>query len=190
MLRPGGRVVLSVPNEWTDDSGRDPNPFHRQVYTWPCLLDQVSRHFRGDRARAAGGRWALKDPEGPRALGEVPIGPDQSARAEWRLVVGMKDAVGASREAYRETSFPDHADEDRYNLTSFGRDYDNPWLVKAMVSIGMRSTRPEDLKAMAEQVLAAGRPGSRTWAPRSASWATRPSRGSTCRPTRRIASWA
>ncbi len=160
VLRPGGRVVLSVPNEWTDDSGRDPNPFHRQVYTWPRLLDQVSRHFRVERAWAQVAGGALKHPEGPRALGEVPIGPDQSARAEWWLVVGMKDAVGASPEAYRETSFPDHADEDRYNLTSFGRDYDNPWLVKAMVSIGMRSTRPEDLKAMAEQVLAAGRPGS------------------------------
>ena len=46
------------------------------------------------------------------------------------------------------------------HITAFERDYDNPWLVKAMVSIGLRATSPQVLERMAERTLAKARPGS------------------------------
>lgn len=32
LLSPGGRLITSVPNDWSDESGEDPNPFHFHVY--------------------------------------------------------------------------------------------------------------------------------------------------------------
>ncbi len=160
VLRPGGRVIVSVPDDWTDESGKDPTPHHLQVYTWGSLFDRMGRHFRIEKAysQIAGGGLKLRD--GRRVLREVSVGASQSDPAEWWLMVGMKDPVHADPRTYRETSFPDFRNRGKYNITAFDRDYDNPWLVKSMVSIGMRTTRDEDLQAIAEEVLASGRPGS------------------------------
>jgi|GEM_PF-530368 len=159
VLRPGGRVVVSVPNEWVDKSGKDPNPAHLHVYTWPKLRAQLERCFVPEKlyAQTAGGGLKLSD--SPRRLREVPLEEHSETPAEWWLAVAMKDPVGAPREGYRETSFPHH-DHQAYHITAFGRDYDNPWLVKGMVSIGMRMTDPHALERMARKVLETSRPGS------------------------------
>src|SRR5690606_2450822 len=41
VLRPGGRIMVSVPNEWVDETGHDPNPHHLHVYTWSRLRKQI-----------------------------------------------------------------------------------------------------------------------------------------------------
>ena len=38
VLSPGGRFICSVPNQWLDESGRDPNPYHLHVFDLPKLL--------------------------------------------------------------------------------------------------------------------------------------------------------
>jgi 2-polyprenyl-3-methyl-5-hydroxy-6-metoxy-1,4-benzoquinol methylase len=91
VLRPGGRVMVSVPNEWTDETGRDPNPHHLHVYDWPRLQTQMDRHFHIDAAFAqvAGGGMKLHD--GPRCLRAIdPARPDPVEPAEWWLAVGVK----------------------------------------------------------------------------------------------------
>ena len=57
VLTPEGRVYASVPNDWSDETGEDPNPFHFHVYDWPRLLaqfDQCPRPEVEDEPRAFG----------------------------------------------------------------------------------------------------------------------------------------
>lgn len=160
VLRPSGRILVSVPNEWTDETGLDPNPAHLHVYTWPKLRSQLERHFVLEKlyAQTAGG--GLKWSDRPRRLREVALGQDAGAEAEWWLALGMKNPAGFDKTGYRETSFPDHSARKDYHITAFGRDYDNPWLVKGMVSIGMRLVNPHALERLARTVFESARPGS------------------------------
>lgn len=160
VLKPGGRIFVSVPNDWTDETGKDPNPHHLHVYTWQSLKEEITRYFRPEKAysQIAGGAQKLTD--GTRSLKEITIAPSQEMPAEWWLMLAMKDPVAADRKKYCETSFPDYSALPDYNITAFGRDYDNPWLVKGMVSIGMRMTANAELLDMAKEVLSTGRPGS------------------------------
>jgi SAM-dependent methyltransferase len=84
-LKPGGRLICSVPNRWVDESGRDPNPHHMHVFDLPMLLDLFSERFRIDRVigQTAGG--AMKHHDAPRALEEVDPAC-QSVDPEWWIV--------------------------------------------------------------------------------------------------------
>lgn len=79
---------------------------------------------------------------------------------EFRLVVLMRTPLGAGKEGYREQMFPDTSHVPGYNLYNFERDYDNPYLFRAMVCIGPRMSDVGQLKAMAEKVLEGCREGS------------------------------
>ncbi len=160
VLRPSGRLIVSVPNDWTDETGRDPNPHHLHVYTWDKLRAELGREFLLEQrfAQVAGGGMKLSDQ--PRQLVQVSLDNKTEQPAEWWIAVAMKDAVGAPRESFAETTYPACRTYPGYNVTEFARDYDNPWLVKAMVAIGARSTSPAVLEDMATRVLASSRPGS------------------------------
>jgi len=160
VLKPSGRIMVSVPNDWTDETGKDPNPHHLHVYTWSSMHEEIAGYFRVEKAFAQIAGGALKLAEGKRVLKEVTVSSSQDEQAEWWLMLAMKDPVTADRSQYRETSFPNYSSQHAYNITAFGRDYDNPWLVKGMVSIGMRMTSDVELQSMAEEVLNTGRPGS------------------------------
>lgn len=86
VLKPGGRVMFSVPNDWTDDGGRDPNPFHLQVYTWEKLIGQLRSRFRVTRAFAQIAGGAMKLTDRPRTLREVAVDATPDCEAEWWLV--------------------------------------------------------------------------------------------------------
>ena len=44
-VAPGRRIVLSVPNQWLDAEGKDPNPHHLQVYDWRSLAQPSREAF-------------------------------------------------------------------------------------------------------------------------------------------------
>lgn len=174
VLRPGGRLVLSVPNDWTDETGRDPNPHHLQVYDWSRLAAELGDRFILEKrfAQIAGG--GMKHRDGARSLRDVALAPASASGgqpnggggdglstppAEWWLAVAMKDPVGA-KTPYVESVYPargvagdDH--EHSANVAAFGRDYENPWLVRAMVALGLRSTNKAELAGMARRVIEA-----------------------------------
>ncbi|HLP83383.1 MAG TPA: methyltransferase domain-containing protein [Phycisphaerales bacterium] len=168
VLTPGGRVIASVPNDWTDESGRDPNPHHLHVYTWSKLLEHV---------RASGGDWiierasrqtaggGMKLANQPRAIDRVPLdehGNVSTDTTEWWLITLMKSPLSGRKSDYRETVFPapSLADDAHYHLTSFARDYDNPWLVRSMIAMGMRVSDDAQLTALARRVIESARIGS------------------------------
>jgi ubiquinone/menaquinone biosynthesis C-methylase UbiE len=89
VLAPGGRFICSVPNQWVDESGRDPNPYHLHVFDLPKLLGLFSEDFRIDRVigQIAGG--GMKHNGAARTIVDVnPIVP--SGDPEWWLVVATR----------------------------------------------------------------------------------------------------
>ncbi len=41
LLTPGGRLMISVPNDWAEADGIDPNPHHFHVYDWGKVLGEL-----------------------------------------------------------------------------------------------------------------------------------------------------
>lgn len=154
VLRPGGRLIVSVPNLWVDASGRDPNPFHLHVYDWSRLKHEISAAFLIEAAftQIAGGGMKLHDH--PRCLQPVSVTGEPDADAEWWLMVAMKDPVGGQVVPYQETALAWNGNPP--NIAAFARDYQNPWLVRSMVSIGWRITNEHLLAQIAEQVRSSG----------------------------------
>ena len=81
--------MVCAPNDWTDETGRDPNPHHLHVYEWKRLKSEIEGHFLIEKAfvQVAGG--AMKCHFSPRSWTEVdPDQPDHE-EAEWLVFLGM-----------------------------------------------------------------------------------------------------
>jgi 2-polyprenyl-3-methyl-5-hydroxy-6-metoxy-1,4-benzoquinol methylase/tetratricopeptide (TPR) repeat protein len=152
VLIPGGRFLCSVPNDWTDENGQDPNPHHLQVYTKETLLGQLSEFFLIEHvfSQKAGGGF-LKFDQKTRTLSEV--GKSSPAdEAEWWLAVGTKDPVGAPKEDFANHFFP-QMEAPGTNLGAFGRDHDHPWMIYPAVIRGLRTKSREVLQDLVGREL-------------------------------------
>ena len=87
VLRPGGRIIVSVSNDWTDETGRDPNPRHLHEYDWAKLEHQLAEHFQLEAAwsQIAGG--GMKLTRRPRSLRRVDPHAASTCEAEWWLAM-------------------------------------------------------------------------------------------------------
>lgn len=146
VLRPGGRIILSVPDDWSDETGEDPNPYHFHVYTLERLKQEMDGLFRMEAVLSQNAGGGFKHPDAP--LSSRPY----DTHGEWILAVGMKWPADASDTPYVETVYP-YSFPPRHAL-AFARDYRNPWLAKALVAPG---TRMSD-KAVRKDMLEAERP--------------------------------
>jgi len=163
VLSPAGRVVVSVPNDWRDESGTDPNPHHHQVYTWDDLRKQLAERFMVERVfrQNCGG-----DHEGETRSRElVEVEPSRAAgtpksQAEWWLATAMKSPLAQPGGRFHDSASDGYESVDGYNLGAFARDYDNPWVQTAIAEAGQRFGRAEGLAALAKAVLDRSRPGS------------------------------
>ena len=45
VLTPGGRIIVSIPNDWSDESGNDPSPYHLHVYDWKRLKKELAEYY-------------------------------------------------------------------------------------------------------------------------------------------------
>lgn len=156
LLSPGGRLIVSVPNDWSDESGEDPNPFHLQVYTWDRLKSELGEQLMLEHAfeqtasackvQGSVNQWERRG----RSLQQVDIDADHGPESEWLLMVGMKDPIGATT-PYRESVYG--ASSPPENLLAFERDYRNPWLLRSMVEFPFRARNPKLLARMASAIL-------------------------------------
>jgi 2-polyprenyl-3-methyl-5-hydroxy-6-metoxy-1,4-benzoquinol methylase len=156
LLTPGGRLLCSVPNEWVDETGKDPNPFHLHVFDRARLESLCSTAFAVEHVygQTAGGGMKLGDR--PRDLWNA---DDRADDAEWWLLVGMSDPLAVCEDRVR-TRWAAPADGGSANLLAFDRDYEHPWLVRAMVSIGQRTTSTALLTSLAASVRQSASAGS------------------------------
>lgn len=157
LLRPCGRVVVSVPNDWSDETGRDPNPYHFHVYTLETLERQITHNFAverwasecADRVKADDGTWKASR----RSLDEYPRSEDAARHdAEWWLVCAMKSPVRAAV-PYTESAFSRSEVAASGNVLAFQRDYANAWLVRGLVTMGLRVANDEVLEKWSRQAL-------------------------------------
>jgi SAM-dependent methyltransferase len=161
VLRPGGRFIASVPNDWTDETGKDPNPHHLHVYTWEKLARQVGEGPGGlllERAYAQTAGGGMKCASEPRRMTAIKLDErgalagGERVAAEWWLVVAMKPVTDGSLVAYAEHA-PSRGQAPDFNPLAFAPSYRNPWLGDAMVMIGHRATDAGLLERMAKEVL-------------------------------------
>lgn len=159
VLKPSGRVMVCAPNNWVDETGKDPNPHHFHVYTWDRLVAEVGQLFLLEQGflQTAGG--ALKCPNGSRKWVNVPADVTPEQESEWVLLLGMADPLEGKGIPYEETAWR-LPEDPSFNVAAFARDYQNPWLLKGMVTIGMRMGSKERLADMQERVLASYDPES------------------------------
>jgi len=160
VLSPSGRIVLSVPNDWSDETGEDPNPFHFHVYTWDRIVKELEKDFILESAYVQTAdqykpktnnahEWAV----GIREMYEVDTTTLQTddPSCEWCILVGMKSPVLGASVPYTETTYDLYPDYTEWKATNF-TDYENPWLVKGLVTIGHRIENDKKLLDLANQV--------------------------------------
>ncbi|MCX4219525.1 MULTISPECIES: glycosyltransferase [unclassified Pseudomonas] len=146
VLSPSGRIVLSVPNDWSDETGEDPNEFHFHVYTWERILKELEKDFIVEAAYAQTAdqykpkinnsyEWAV----GVREMYEVDTKTliEKDPSCEWCILVGMKSPTLGATVPYRESTYDLYPENPEWKVTRFD-DYANPWLVKGLVTIGDR----------------------------------------------------
>lgn len=159
ILSPGGRIITSVPNDWSDETGEDPNPFHFHVYDWHKLKDQMAAYFDCELAfnqtasqckdrLSKHVEWKIKNRLWQQVDLELEHSNDDS---EWWIILGMKNPHHTDGVTYRESLFGYECPPD--NVIAFGRDYKNPWLVRAIVSIGLRVNNKNLIKKYATYTL-------------------------------------
>lgn len=149
LLSPGGRFVCSVPNEWLDEHGVDPNPHHLHVFDRVRLEALCRRHFLLEHTcgQTAGGGMRL--PDASRALWDAATREDD---AEWWLAVGMRTPLAAGVDPVQTRWQPGGA-ANAPTLVDFAAHYEHPWIVRAIVSVGLR-TESRDLRdALAAETL-------------------------------------
>lgn len=152
VLRPGGRIITSVPNRWDDGTGHDPSPYHFHVYDWSRLARELGRHFLLEQGygQTAGGGMRLNASEPEAFLFDPETGPARDS--EWLLAVGMADPMAAEGIPYVEGMYAKA--EQPGPIIAFEGDYRNPFLPHALVTIMWRLSRPSLLQELAEQVEA------------------------------------
>lgn len=154
LLTPGGRFICSIPNEWLDEHGVDPNPHHLHVFDRTRLEALCRRHFMLEATfgQTAGGGMRL--PDAPRALWDADT---RAGDAEWWLAVGMTVPLGAVADPV-STRWQPAGDGAIPPVVDFARHYQHPWIVRAMVSMGLRTDSPALREELAELVSAAASP--------------------------------
>lgn len=148
LLTPGGRLITSVPNEWVNEAGEDPNPYHLHVFNRERLEALYRRYFFVEHVYGQTAGQGMKLPDAGRRLWRSEHGDD----AEWWLAVGMTDPVGHAAGPVRHGLTAGPVD-DALNTLAFDRDYQHPWLVRAMTTIGLRTESEPLLRQLSARTL-------------------------------------
>lgn len=144
LLTPGGRITCSVPHEWSDESGSDPNPFHLHVYNKERFTNELSKFFDIEHIFGQTADQVKQPGEGCvwlKRLRSLTILNDdeEETEAEWLLAVAAKSPITDTPVAYAEQVFSHDEVRAAGHALELARDYENPWIIRSLVSIGMRT---------------------------------------------------
>ena len=143
VLTPGGRILVSVQNHWSDESSEGPNPYHLHVYDWCRIKTEIEEFFTLEAAYAqtatrckvpalGANVWERRG----RLLRQVDIAESAPMDCEWWLMVGMKSPVESSS-GYKERVFQNIAGTGHPSIR-YGDFFSSPWLMHSMVNISHR----------------------------------------------------
>ncbi|WFO52668.1 methyltransferase domain-containing protein [Aeromonas veronii] len=160
LLSPGGRLITSVPNDWSDESGEDPNPFHFHVYKLEKFDSQLGALFdiesyfaqTADRVKLLHSdcMWERRG----RSLHQIDLNRvSVGVESEWILAIVTKDPTDHKHIDYNQTLFYNENKCVLENVISFERDYNNPWLVKSLISIGWCAVNEDLREKWADKIL-------------------------------------
>ncbi len=142
VLTPGGRIIVSVPNDWSDETGEDPNPYHLHVYDWQKLKNQLGNQFILENAlaqtasrckvKAKNNTWEARG----RVLQPVPWTDESPLDCEWWLMTAMKSPLDNTI-PYDERVFSNVL-ESKHPSLQYKKYFSNPWLMHSMVNVEYR----------------------------------------------------
>jgi ubiquinone/menaquinone biosynthesis C-methylase UbiE len=153
LLKPGGRIVVSVPNQWKDETGEDPSPHHLHVFDWHKLhrmLSDVGFLVQEAFSQTAGGGMRLS--KASRELREVALDDARAVDGEWWLAVAMRDPI--CNEIYEESVYPAAARSSARHPHHY-KDLRYPWAQHALVSFAFRSRSPMARSELRERLVRA-----------------------------------
>jgi 2-polyprenyl-3-methyl-5-hydroxy-6-metoxy-1,4-benzoquinol methylase len=160
LLTPGGRVVVSVPNDWSDATGEDPNPYHLHVYDWTRLKREVTANFvledafaeTASQCKLASQKhtWVRRE----RSLHRFSV-TEPPGECEWLLLAAMKSPL-SEEQPYRERVM-DNIAATGHPSASYNA-YRYPWLMHALVNANTRLKTGNALEELASAVLAVSSP--------------------------------
>lgn len=155
ILSPGGRLMTCVPHDWTEADGRDPNPFHFHVYEWGTFHAQIEKFFILEKGfiqtasrKKVNGRWETS----PREWRELSPAQCLDRDSEWCVSLSMKSPLGGVGITVDRPISPHVLGEAPPAYLDFNAQYENPWLVRSMISMGLRMTEPDALTQIARTV--------------------------------------
>lgn len=157
LLTPGGRLIISVPNDWAEEDGIDPNPHHFHVYDWQRVLAELeAAGFLIERTiaetvsrRKEAGKWTGHGFEWT----EYAIESVRGKPGEWCIVLAMKSPFATAEAKFDNSAFGETQDATPNNVMDFAEQYENPWLLPSLVTRGLRTERKQLRQEIADVVL-------------------------------------
>jgi SAM-dependent methyltransferase len=145
LLTPGGRFIGSIAAHTTDEA----HDGHLHIFTRP-VFEQLCKRF-----------FEIEQVNGQTAISIAPAramwkAVDEERSADWWVIAGMTDPFLSKNLEFRHGLLPPGA-TDTSNLLAFERDYDRPWLLRTLVSLGFRTDAQAVLERIAKRsILASG----------------------------------
>src|SRR5262249_4023494 len=129
ILRPSGRIMVSVLQQRLDQEVEPPQRRRLNVYDVAKLCRQIATSFDLEIvwSQAAGKRSAVGRP-----IQEL-VTQEDAPDAEYLLALAMKSPLGNGKGEYHEPAFP-QAERTGGHVVAFGKWYHNPWLVRGLVT--------------------------------------------------------
>lgn len=155
-LKPDGRLIVSVPYMWVDESGKDPNPYHFHEFDWlklKTLFLSYGYLIEKRYAQTAPGGFKLAN-----ALREfIEIDPERGELdTEWVLVVATPDLSNPIwKHKLNETKYlnPEYDFKEIPKYIDFANSECIPWFHRQIVQIGQRIASDDKRKNYGEELL-------------------------------------
>jgi len=157
VLKPDGRLVVSVANAWEGEADERLKPRHAHTFDYNKISAAIGQYFVIEARYTQEAQGGVRLHGRPRSLQQLPL-PADEPDTEWWLVVATANPFVESLSSYQHPQF--HNAERLPAVADFGRHYDNPWLYRVMVQMGERVRDEDVLREIALAVLQQARPQS------------------------------
>lgn len=161
VLKPDGRVIVSVPNLWIDKTGFDPNPYHHHVFDYEKCRTALARHFLIEARYAQTAPGGMKLPNASRKLWRLPLtATDRDPDTEWWILVASVNPIQGATVPFSRPEYDRCTEGTGSTVAAFDTCYDNPWLYRAWMQIGLRLSDEHLLDMVIEEALPTTAPSS------------------------------